>query len=314
VITKLDKLFVIIPVLNRWEQTRNCLNSLLRGSHTDFTVIVVDHGSTDATRSGLETEFPDVIRLPGVSDLWWAGATNTGIREALRCGAQTIMLLNNDCYLLADTIELLARHHQAAPYAIIAPVQRNMRSREIITRPMMSCFLLGFPTLLLPGRHLYQQNRTSLADTRLIIGGRGVLIPADVFGKAGIFNESELPHYGADHDFYLRCRKQGVRLCIAQDALVEIDENTTTLSRELGRMTVGEFVDSLSNRRSHRNIPELTNLFRLHYPIPGLYPLGVALNLLRYLAVYIIAHTTYALSAARHKTTGQNANHPTDKK
>jgi len=310
----LDRLFVIIPVLNRWEQTRNCLNRLPRRDHTDVTIMVVDHGSTDETRSGLETEFPDVIRLPGTSDLWWTGATNLGIREALRHGADNIMLLNNDCYLLTDTMERLIRHHRAAPDAIIAPVQRNMHSGRIITRPMTTCFLLGFPTLLLPGKPLYQQHQPGLADTRLIIGGRGVLIPASVFEKTGLFNETDLPHYGADHDFYLRCRKQGVRLCIAQDALVEIDENSSTLSRELGRMTIREFIDSLGNRRSHRNIPEMAALFRLHYPIPGLYPLGVTLNLLRYLAVYISARTIHALSAKRRDTAGHNMSHPTDKK
>ncbi len=293
------KLFVIIPVFNRWEQTRKCLDRLLGGSYGDFTIVVVDHGSTDGTRAGLETGFPDVIRLSATSDLWWAGATNLGIREALRRDAQTIMLLNNDCYLQADTMERLVKHHQAAPHAIIAPVQRNMRSGAIITRPMTSCFLLGFPTLLLPGRHLYRQDRPGLVDTRLVIGGRGVLIPARVFGIAGLFNETELPHYGADHDFYLRCRKQGIRLCIAQDALVEIDEDTTTLSRGLGRMTARKFIDSLRNRRSHRNIAELAALFRLHYPIPGLYPLGVALNLLRYTCIYLAARTFHIL-AGRH--------------
>jgi len=308
-----DNLFVIIPVLNRWQQTRNCLNRLLCSGHTEVTIIVVDHGSTDGTRPGLESEFPDVIRLPGRSDLWWAGATNLGIREALRRGAKTIMLLNNDCYLLADTMERLSRHHTTAPDAIIAPIQRNMGTGDIITRPMTSCFLLGFPTLLLPGS-LYQEGRPDLAETRLIIGGRGVLIPASVFEKTGLFNETKLPHYGADHDFYLRCREQGIRLCIARDALVEIDENTSTLSRELGRMTAREFIDSLSNRRSHRNIPELTTLFRLHYPIPGLYPLGVTLNLLRYLAVYIVARTAHAFSTVRSNAAGHNASHPTDKR
>jgi GT2 family glycosyltransferase len=297
------KLFVIIPVFNRWEQTRICLNRLQSGSYTDFTVIVVDHGSTDDTRAGLGAEFPDVIRLPGTNDLWWAGATNLGIRDALRRGAQTIMLLNNDCYLLTDTLERLIKHHQGSPDAIIAPVQRNLCSGDITTRPVTPCFLLGFPTLLLPGKPLYKKERPGLVNTRLIMGGRGVLIPAGIFETTGLFNETELPHYGADHDFYLRCRKQGVMLCIAQDALVEIDEGTTTLSRELGRMTIREFINSLRNRRSHRNIPELTNLFRLHYPIPGLYLLGVTLNLLRYTCVYLVARAFHLLAGRGRQTT-----------
>lgn len=284
-----SKLYIVIPVLNRWEQTRTCLTRLMEGTCTEFTIIIVDHGSTDGTRIGLETGFPNVIRIPGSVDLWWTGATNLGIKAALERGADNIMLLNNDCYFQPDTLERMASHLRENPGTIIAPVQRNLRSRRITTRPMTSCFLLGFPILQLPGRHEYSKDIHQLKEVNIIIGGRGVVIPASVFRETGLLNEGELPHYGSDLDFYLRSRKHGIRLCIAQDAIVDVDEATTTLSSRIGRMTLSSFLDTLKNRRSHRNIPELTALFRLHYPIPGLYPLGVSLNLLRYALLYAAA-------------------------
>jgi GT2 family glycosyltransferase len=279
----------VIPVFNRWEQTRTCLTRLLEGTCTDFTLIVVDHGSTDGTRTELENGFPDVIRIQGSMDMWWTGATNLGIKAALELGADTVMLLNNDCYFHQDTMERLVSHLRDNPDTIIAPVQRNLRSRNITTRPMTSCFLLGFPILQLPGRHVYNSDIHHLKDASIIIGGRGVLIPVSVFRETGLLNETDLPHYGSDLDFYLRSRKHGIRLRIAQDALVDVDEETTTLSSRIGRMPLSSFLDTLKNRRSHRNIPELSALFRMHYPIPGLYPLGVALNLLRYTLVYAAA-------------------------
>jgi GT2 family glycosyltransferase len=283
------RLYIVIPVLNRWEQTRTCLTRLQQGTCTDFTIIVVDHGSTDGTRTELEKEFPDVIRIPGTLDMWWTGATNLGIKAALERGADTIMLLNNDCYFQPDTLARLVFHLRDNPGAIIAPVQRNLRSGKITTRPMTSCFLLGFPILQLPGRHIYSNDSHYLKEASIIIGGRGVLIPAGVFRETGLLNESELPHYGSDLDFYLRSRKHGFRLYIAQNALVDVDEATTTLSSRIGRMSLSSFIDTLKNRRSHRNIPELTALFRLHYPIPGLYLIGVSLNLLRYTLIYAAA-------------------------
>jgi GT2 family glycosyltransferase len=284
-----SRLYIVIPVLNRWEQTRTCLTRLREGTCTDFSVIVVDHGSTDGTRDGLAREFPDVIRIPGDMDMWWTGATNLGVRIALERGADTIMLLNNDCYFQPDTLQRLVNHLRDSPGSIIAPVQRNLRSGRITTRPMTSCFLLGFPILQLPGRNAYRADTHRLREVRLIIGGRGTLIPARVFRETGLLNEDDLPHYGSDLDFYLRCRKHGIRLFVAQDALVDVDEATTTLSSRIGRLSLSAFLDTLRNRRSHRNLPELTALFRLHYPVPGLYPVGVALNLLRYTLVYITA-------------------------
>lgn len=283
------KLCIVIPVLNHWQQTQTCLSHLLGGSCTDFTIIVVDHGSTDGTREGLKHEYPDIIRVEGTTDLWWAGATNLGIRTALQQGADLIMLLNNDCYVCHKTIEILVGHSASNPDAIIAPVHRNLHSGKIITRHAGTLFLLGFPTLLLPGKSLYRPDTESLETTSLIMGGRGTLIPATVFRKIGLFNEIDLPHYWADHDFYLRCKENGIRQYIAQNTLVDIDESTTTLASRLQHMRLPQFIDSFTNRRSHRNIKDLGALFRLHYPIPGLYPLGVFLNMTRYTLMYLFA-------------------------
>jgi GT2 family glycosyltransferase len=292
-------LFIIIPVLNRWEQTRTCLNRLMSGSCRNFRIIVVNHGSTDGTGEGLRNEFPDVIHLPGTTDMWWAGATNAGIRKALEMGAETVMLLNNDCYVETTTIETLLDLQGNAGLALVAPNQRGRQSGRIITGRVTTCFLLGFPVMRLPGGSTYRPGEHRLLDTRLILGGRGVLIPARVFGQAGLFDDERLPHYWSDHDFYLRCRKQGIPLYIASDAVVDVDEETTTLASRLGRMPFPRFIRSLGDRRSHRNLPELAALFRLHYPLPGLYLTGVALNALRYTAVYLSARLLHILGIRR---------------
>jgi GT2 family glycosyltransferase len=269
------------------------------GDYRNFRVIVVDHGSTDGTHEGIRREFPDVIHLPANTEMWWTGAANLGIREALRLGATTVMLLNNDCYLGEDTLNILMLHRETAGEEIIAPVQRGLQSGVIFTTRMTTCFLLGFQTLHLPGKSVYRPDEHRLLPSGIIVGGRGVLIPATVFSKVGLLNEELLPHYGSDHDFFLRCRKQGIPLYIASDAVVDIDEETTTLAARLGRMTLPRFIQSLHDRRSHRNLPELTALFRLHYPIPGLHLLGVALNVLRYIAVYFTARLLYILGNRR---------------
>lgn len=244
----------------------------------------------------MKNEYPDVLRVPGTSELWWSGATNLGVRAALKDGASLIMLLNNDCYVSRDTVESLVRYSAAHPMAIIGPVQRNLHSGEIMTKRVGTLFLLGFPTLQLPGKSLYKPDTDDLRPTRLIIGGRGTLIPAQIFERVGLFNEVDLPHYHADHDFFLRCRRSHITLYIAQGTAIDIDESTTSAASDLRHMTLSQFLDTLRNRRSHRNIRDLNALFRLHYPIPGLYPVGVFLNIARYLLVYLSLKTLSILT------------------
>ena len=122
------------------------------------------------------------------------------------------------------------------------------------------------------------------------------LIPVEVFEKIGLFNDVDLPHYWADHDFFLRCRKSGFAQYIAQGTVVDIDESTTSAASQLKDMTLPQFIDTFKNRRSHRNIKDLRSLFRLHYPIPGLYPVGVFLNMARYTFVYLFVRARSLLS------------------
>ena len=282
----MTNLHIVIPVFNGWEQTEICLNALRASSYRDYEIIIVDHGSTDATKKALPTQYPEVVHVLGEPTLWWTGATNLGIRTATDRGAGTIMLLNNDCYVTPETIERLMAHGQRARGAIIAPVQRDYLSKHVLCTTATTCFLLGFPTVIPPGGARDHLGKEQLLPTNLILGGRGVMIPADVFQRVGMLDEVHLPHYGSDNDFYLRCREAGISLFIAPDSAVEMDQRTTTQASTLGQMDFRKFLNTLTDRRSHRNLRDLTALFKRHYPIKGLHHIGVTLNLLRYFLMF----------------------------
>lgn len=288
-------IFVVVTDFNGWQQTRVCLERLRASTLRELQVIVVDHGTTSETADALRAAFPEVLALRASPELWWTGATNVGIREALRRGAQSIVLLNNDCYVTPDTLALLVAHaRETDEPTIIAPLQRNLADGKLLANVVTSCFLLGFPTLELPWPRRARPGDHRLHPVALILGGRGVLIPSAVFQRVGLPDEEALPHYGADHDFYLRCARLGIPLRLAFDAFVDIDATRTTRATRAAGMTVRQFAATFSDRRSHRNVRELSTLFRRHYPLRGLHGIGVALNLLRYSLLYFARRIAYA--------------------
>jgi GT2 family glycosyltransferase len=282
-----EKLSVVIPAFSGHEQLQRCLESLGHSTFSDFEIIVVDHGNTCGISDWLRSAFPHVNCIRCSSKLWWSGATNTGIKHALQNGSSLIMLLNHDCYVRKDTIGTLLTRLHNQENAIVAPAQVNTRTgRETIGAT--SLFLAGFSTINPPAswyRKLYPEE---LIPVGLIPGGRGVIIRASVFDKVGLFNEAQLPHYGADHDFYFRCRKADIKLYVCGDAKVDIDDTTTTLGNMDSKLSLTNFMNSLKNQRSHRNIKDLSMLFSLHYPIAVLSHVGVALHLVRYFSVYLV--------------------------
>ena len=64
------KLYVVIPVFNRIQHTTRCLQTLERQSCGNFTIVLVDDGSTDGTARLIEKRFPWVHRIAG-NGSWW---------------------------------------------------------------------------------------------------------------------------------------------------------------------------------------------------------------------------------------------------
>ena len=282
------RLFIVIPVFNGWPQTQKCLDSLQASDYDTIEVIIVDHGSTDETPASLPLLFPQVTHIIADSTLWWAGAVNVGVRYALSKGARFIMLLNNDCTVEKDTITRLMAYFHDPEKKVIAPIQLDFQTERIVGGVADHCFLLGFPTLIFPWKTKLSRSSQKLMTTRLILGGRGVVIPSEVFQKAGIFDEHNLPHYGADHDFYLRVRQKGIPLYIAANAVVKVDSTRTTSAHSVEKMDLRSFYQTLTDKRSHKNVKYLTALFKKHYPFNKLYFLGVVFNLARYFSIFLI--------------------------
>lgn len=288
---------VVIPAFKDYEQLKKCLLSLYNGGYTGFNLIVVDHGETDVITQWVMREYPQVECLRGTPSLWWTGAINIGIRHALDARSKLIIPLNHDCYFRKDTFTALLSSYSRVSNSIVAPVQHNLLDKkELICAT--SCFLLGFLTVILPEYWCRKKRSGNLRRTRLIIGGRGALISADIFQSVGLFDEAAFPHYLADHDFYLRCRKQKIGLYTCVNAIVDIDDNARS---KAGFENIPQrgFIGSLIERGSHRNLMDTNRLFSKYYPIPGFSFLGMSLYLIRYTLVYFYRFIFRKLSIFR---------------
>jgi GT2 family glycosyltransferase len=90
-------IYVVVPVYNRKPLVERFLQCMSEQTFRNFTVIIVDDGSTDGTAAMIEEKFPDVQILHGDENLWWTGATNIGVRHAmLEAVADDAVLIIND--------------------------------------------------------------------------------------------------------------------------------------------------------------------------------------------------------------------------
>jgi GT2 family glycosyltransferase len=208
-------LFVVIPVFNRKQYTRDCLLSLRNQIFTAFRTVVVDDGSTDGTAEMLAKEFPEVTRLEGDGNLFWTAATNLGIRHALEQGADYVMTLNNDTIVTPEFLEQMMKWSEQKPEALLGALALDSETGKPIFGGSIINWKTDMATVLL--RVLPDEAQVGLHRVSHF-PGRGLLISRKVFEKIGLFDEKNFPHYYADYDFTHRATRKGFEVYCNYDA------------------------------------------------------------------------------------------------
>src|SRR5260370_23149874 len=106
---------VLLLNWNGWRDTVECLRSLEKLSYPDFSVVVIDNGSTDDSVAQIRGAFPAVTIVEAGKNLGFAGGCNLGITYALRGGAEYVWLLNNDTKVDACALRAMIETAEADP-------------------------------------------------------------------------------------------------------------------------------------------------------------------------------------------------------
>lgn len=223
-------IYIVTPVFNRKEFTKNYLKALDNQTNKNFKTIIVDDGSTDGTSDMIIQEYPDVLLLREKGDLWWAEATNVGIRYALKEGADYIMTLNDDTLPEPDYIEKMLYWSNKEPEALLGALAVDVDSGITLYGGEKREWSTGKGINLLDTIPKDKQYGLHAVD---FFPGRGLLIPVKVFTKIGFYDSKNFPQTVADNDFTYRAAKSGYDIYCNYDAKIKIypDESATVKLR-----------------------------------------------------------------------------------
>jgi len=251
-------IYVIIPVFNRQEYTRLCLQSLHQQDVQGFTIIVVDDGSTDNTSEMIREQFPEVICLLGDGNLWWVGSINMGIRHALTLGQPDdyILVINDDLTVPSNYISSLINAAAQKPKAIIGSVETLQTSPSIIKNGGTRVnWKIAKGKKINRGLPLDQFAEGTLVKVDRLTG-RGTLFPSVVFREAGLYDEVHFRQCG-DPELPLRANfKYGYPLFISYDAVVISYPGKGKSVNDKKNYTLSDFHEYFFGIRSHFNIKD----------------------------------------------------------
>jgi len=244
---------VLIPCHNNKPHVLEVLGCLEQQSYKDFTVVVVDDGSTDGTEASVKSAFPNIAILKGDGNLWWTGGNELGLQHiALTARSNDfVLLLNNDLVVRADYIEKLVRASLANDRALVGSTLVDINDPRWIEGAIQVDSRLR----LTVNRNKEVIEAAEWDNNADVLSGRGTLVPIEVFRRVGGFNKEKLPHYGADYEFTTRAKRAGYRLVVCHAAKVYAKLDITGLQVPEGRiLSVRECWSLLFSPKSKTNI------------------------------------------------------------
>jgi len=206
--------YIIILTWNGWNDTEECLRSLVPICGSGIRVLLVDNGSSDGTPEKARRSFPEVEVVENGGNLGFPGGNNVGIREALSRGAEFVVLLNNDTVVdkeFARELLFVARRDEK-----IGMVTSKI---YFFDRPERIWFAGGdISTWTGRSRHAgFGEVDRGQFDHVEDIGrpcGCSLLVTRAYLKDVGLLDES-LFLYGEEIDWVLRARRKGYRCVLA---------------------------------------------------------------------------------------------------
>ena len=187
---------IIIPVWNRLEDTKDCVNSIRKNTSYPYRILIVDNGSEHETSKCLnafEKEDPGRIKvLRNDKNLGFVKAVNKGIAFS---EAEFVCLLNNDTIVNPGWLgELIKVGEKDLKIGIVNP------SSNTLGQPC--------PRMIVPSKE--QKESGSFVELGSAFGFC-MLIKKEILKDVGLFDESYGMGYFEDTDFSLRAKEKGYK-------------------------------------------------------------------------------------------------------
>jgi len=206
--------FILILNWNGYLDTIECVDSCQKLDYPNFTIVIIDNGSTDGSEEILHKRFADIYILQTGSNLGFAGGNNVGIRYALDHGAEYIWLLNNDTIIDSAALsELVKVAESESTIGMVGSKILKYSAPDIIDCAAGQInFQKGTTCHIGRGeKDVGQYDELSEVD---YITGCSLLVKKEVLEKVGLMLEEYFLYY-EETDWCLQTRRKGYKLYCA---------------------------------------------------------------------------------------------------
>ncbi|CAK2180186.1 teichuronic acid biosynthesis glycosyltransferase TuaG [Vibrio crassostreae] len=191
------KVSVVIPTYNCLDYLPKAIGSVLKQTHQDIELIIIDDNSNDGTSTYLASIHDDRIVKLSTLGVGAPQARNLGIEKAT---GEFIAFLDADDFWFPEKVERQLEFHQRYP-----DLAMSFTNYEHLTEDyqvIVDCFSYWSQFQDQDELFINIENPLEFLIENNVIGTSTVMVRADVFSQTGSFNADI--KYGEDWELWLR--------------------------------------------------------------------------------------------------------------
>lgn len=227
---------IIIPCFNAVEYTKQCVESVLLQTNTDYELILINNGSTDGTKEYFKNlkrrlkpnkNLQKVTIFQSVKNLGVARALNLGISKSV---GKYICYLNNDILVTKDWLKKIVKTAKSdKQIGAVGTMFNAFEDKKIVKLAEKNKKIVDVLAQTISTKN---SGKIKKAKT---IHGLCMFIKKSVFKKVGLFNENFYPCFGEDIEFCERLKLNGYKLVDAADVFIFHYWNKSVRSKQFNR-------------------------------------------------------------------------------
>lgn len=241
------KIFIILPVYNRVQTTLQFVVCLKKQTVNNYSLIIVDDGSTDGTAQKITELMDDIVILNGDGNLWWGGSLQKAIdylkkSDNLIKPDDVILVANDDTAFDVDFFEKAINILNTSDRTLLLP-KWKIDDSDILVETGVVYNPKNFTF-----RYAYEGEEINLFTTMCLFMRWSDML------EIGNFHPVMLPHYNSDSEYTYRAYRKGFKLITRNDFWIIPDRTKTGYhKREFRTMLFGKFIKVYFSRKSSSN-------------------------------------------------------------
>jgi GT2 family glycosyltransferase len=251
------QLFILIPVHNRKEITRDIVRCLRQQTFQNYHLLLIDDGSTDGTAEMVCQQLASVTVLRGNGNWWWAGSLHQGylwLKQQQPPDSTMVLVINDDTTFDPNYLELAVAALRGTYKTLIVSHTYSIESQKLVDGG-----------IFVDWKH-WKSSVTNDPAKINCASTRGLFLYVSDFLRLGGFYPTLLPHYTSDYEFTIRAHRRGYSLKPSDKLILHVSEKTSGIYNFKDETSYIAFLKHLFSKRYTLQPIYLTNYIALACP------------------------------------------------